>query len=308
MVNVNLTSNQCPLTEVGTVWDIENFSYSCLSTSDTLRSIYVREECVRLWRMLDSLVPNDILFVDGAPGVGKSTLVYGWLMYMAASKNVLWVDKGFDGVSYLKLNKPNGIPMSSTVVTKNSDGTFNQDSYCAGSYSFTRSNSSASSASEVVENVTEFCRNVDILVLDGFTANYVDILKPLVSKRDTIMIGISSFSATSYFASSHYEEIYNNHNKCIRRHRMNSWSYDEYVTVYNNSKLLNQHFTDIAALNERYYYAGGSMRYMCMHKSIVLLIVGDSMSMISDFNSLLDGLSGDTTSTSINMIMSCFNG
>jgi len=52
--------------------------------------IYVRQEIVDLWHLLESSTQPTIL-IYGPPGVGKSVATWAWACYQSASQTVLWV-------------------------------------------------------------------------------------------------------------------------------------------------------------------------------------------------------------------------
>jgi len=73
-----LAEETAAIGDVGSLFDISNFKYLGLAGSN---QIYVRRESKRLWETLEALTASDLLYVDGPPGVGKSTELYGWCMH-----------------------------------------------------------------------------------------------------------------------------------------------------------------------------------------------------------------------------------
>jgi hypothetical protein len=254
--------------KVGSFWDVTSFKYSGLVGSN---QIYVREESRRLWDVLEKLNKNDLLFVDGPPGVGKSTELYGWSMYKSRStdKKVLWLHKGLKGICCIFLNRHRD-----TVYTL------------------------------VAENLVNGLQNLwssleaDIVVFDGFTSDTFKDLVGFFFYKKVILIGCSSYSTGRLLKSCDHEEI----DRLMKRKyfTMNSWKFSEYTVVLKE--------TDESVLREKYYYAGGSMRLM-KYSSLDAIIVDidKSFGAVTDYKTLFQGLTGDSGKESVNFLMQCFD-
>jgi hypothetical protein len=84
---------QTPLpTTNTTLWTISNLEVGGLSRKESDAHHYVRSATQTLW---EDLMKNDHLWIDGCPGVGKSTTVFGWAMHIATKedcqKSVMWL-------------------------------------------------------------------------------------------------------------------------------------------------------------------------------------------------------------------------
>ena len=96
-------------------WTVNGLVYAGLSQINKPINAFVRDESIKLWVALNALRICDKsdcfgecnthsrLWIYGPPGVGKSTEVYGFAMYMATRndvinrKNVLWVHEISNG-------------------------------------------------------------------------------------------------------------------------------------------------------------------------------------------------------------------
>lgn len=67
--------------------------YSLLAET---KRIYIRQDCFKLWAELEK---NTNIFINGAPGTGKSTLAWHWCIYKA-SKERHYLNLTFLGCFY----------------------------------------------------------------------------------------------------------------------------------------------------------------------------------------------------------------
>ena len=51
--------------------------------------LYVREDVVTFWEKLEA--QHKIFFIDGPPGIGKSTAAWAWACYAGRTKPICWI-------------------------------------------------------------------------------------------------------------------------------------------------------------------------------------------------------------------------
>jgi hypothetical protein len=68
---------QSALPGKGEVWVVENTELLSNTALFRVKSIYIRQETVRLWNKLQTLQKENRMVIQGSPGIGKSTEVFG---------------------------------------------------------------------------------------------------------------------------------------------------------------------------------------------------------------------------------------
>src|SRR4051812_7832505 len=87
---LEIGANQQELSESNATWEITN--NSLIGNDLDSVTIYVRNESVRLWSELESSnITNTRMIIQGSPGIGKSTELYGWVLFKRRSCKVLYV-------------------------------------------------------------------------------------------------------------------------------------------------------------------------------------------------------------------------
>lgn len=87
---MELVSTQVEVNETEHVWEVEYLNLSGLAPCSKL---FVRDETRELWLKLNSLSGTNRMIIQGPPGVGKSTELYGWVQFQRKEKNVLYIHR-----------------------------------------------------------------------------------------------------------------------------------------------------------------------------------------------------------------------
>eukprot|EP01036_Dinobryon_divergens_P049641 gene49641-66499_t len=82
---------------------------------------------------------------------------------------------------------------------------------------------------------------------------------------------------------------------------MCSWTFEEYQCAVESNALRGG-----ADLNERYYYAGGSIRFMNKDTAALKPLMDELIARVADFSSLLSGAVGLASANAINTLMAVF--
>lgn len=87
-------TTQLPPTGVGSQWQIENTHLlsGLWNNPFLIASISVRLETMKLWEQLENLTGYNRMLLQGSPGIGKSTELYGWVQYKRATAKVIYIN------------------------------------------------------------------------------------------------------------------------------------------------------------------------------------------------------------------------
>ena len=94
-VVISNIQKKCP--KKGSQWELYHLDHAHLSISNAQQNHFVRDDTIQLWDSLIKLKSNGnnmrAIWIDGCPGVGKSTTLFGWVLFSAVSlrKAILWV-------------------------------------------------------------------------------------------------------------------------------------------------------------------------------------------------------------------------
>lgn len=266
-------STSCGISDVGTVFEVLNTQCSGLSMQLTWK-MYVREECKKLWEMLNGLVINDLLFVTGSPGIGKSTLVYSYCSYKATlpeeKMNIFWIHKDITQVFAIHFH--------------------------SGNYYTFREKDIEMQLSNLIENM-----NVDLVVLDGFTTSFKEAFGGIITKKNTIIVCCTSFASDSSFSTSETESLKEMHGRNrVKRFTMDSWRFEEYVAAEEVGI-----FPEGFDLRAHFAVGGTSIRLLKKDIDEVIITLDKSIEKLNNVELVFEGLSGYAGTDSVNTLMQC---
>jgi hypothetical protein len=267
---------------VGMSWTAHNMLVSGFGLGNyESKDFFVRQATIDLWDQLNSLVVAKLpvagrdyraLWIQGCPGVGKSSVLFGWVNYKATNgSKVLWVHESgkrfyvtrYDGMGYA---------MCSNLNMR--DPTF---------------------WSEFQSIVS--CVKYDIIVLDGVKEFMKELyLNSFRDYTDSLLVGCTSYQSCSYNS----EDGLFNYKKCV----VNSWTLDEYYQGWRARVIPADNEEDILL---RYFYAGGSCRYFVVPDLAQLTsFLRDKIGTVTNYSDLLGGHQGDMSQVSVNSLMQRF--
>ena len=91
---------------------------------------------------------------------------------------------------------------------------------------------------------------------------------------------------------------------CPLMFTVESWKFEEYKEAFKiNLPAFKARYKNLEELEKAYFYAGGSMRFMCSEIKYVIYILESKFNAVSDYSLLLRGLQGDQSDGSINTLM-----
>lgn len=224
--NLELTAQEDPMPGQA-YWTLQSVKLSHLpvqnidSSGNAVRLV-MRGESWRLWHRLKSFPTennaNKTLWLSGPPGIGKSTLLFGWIHYIASNCSTMWVHRigSFWHVAMMR-----GASARYTVV-----------------------NALETSAESTILNM---CSEVTVVVLDALREKLKNLLLAMRDRHPNIFIVISTSYHPGGFSSEESVVV------PYDSHVMLSWKLAEYETALD---MLFPTLT-VDELHERYCYAGG---------------------------------------------------
>jgi hypothetical protein len=232
---------------------------------------FVRQACVDLWNFLDG--DSRFQFVNGPPGVGKSVEVYSYAINSALCKSK-------------KLFYIRSSPTSVIVIYKpGAQG----DMFRLGRFNLFNVDTAISWVQEVISNIDE-------LVVDGTESDFITRLIPIVFEEAKVkLIVCTSFQAVdlSSEAESALAPDY---------FTMPSWTLLELQNACNSHALT---LSD-AELRTKYYFAGGSIRYILTPQPQLIKFLNNKISKVSNPLDILSGRVGLQSNSAVNSLMSVY--
>jgi hypothetical protein len=277
---VRLNKQDPPITAPmrATNWTIQDIKLSNLpiqnaqSSGNTL-NLYMRKEA---WRLYDALElfresTKRTLWLSGPPGIGKSTLLFGWARYVATSQDVefVWVHDSCE--TWLVTKMVGGSQASHTVISGKTD--------------------------QAVSCLSLLCKDAKFVVLDAIR----DKMKSLIFEVRRVNSHPESLclvASTSYqgggFSSEQNVQL-----KYIP-YKMLSWTREEYDAGKN---FLFPRLS-IVEVQELYCYAGGSLRLMLKSDiGDIKSFLNEKLDCVMDPQALLSGLAGMSSPLYVNSLM-----
>eukprot|EP01041_Mallomonas_annulata_P009507 gene9507-19756_t len=241
-------------------------------------TFHIRAECHRLWSFLDDNV-DEVKFVQGPPGVGKSIEVYMYAMH-------------------------NSIKLNRTLLYIHSDiknyHIIYRHEIQAGTISYKRIRKDVNTDNSMYKHLANWLRpilnseTIDLLVVDGLFPNafFTSMCNSKIWKQCQSLIICSSFQAVKIKQDD--ELSFNTFEMC-------SWTYGEYKKAIKSKALIKGD-----DFKERYYYAGGSIRLMKWNIGKVKRTLDRHLSKVQDFSTLLSGHVGYSAESFVNSLMAVF--
>lgn len=147
--------------------------------------------------------------------------------------------------------------------------------------------------------------DVAFIVLDGVASDdFHSKLFLIASSRAKI----KTVSCTSRGAKSFRTEL-DVLMRWPRKVTIDSWKFEEYIDAFKiKLPAFKARYKNIQELQEAYFYAGGSMHFMCADTEEVIDKLDENFNQVSDYSLLLRGLQGDQSKGSINTLMQIIDG
>ena len=207
------------------------------------------------------------LWLYGAPGIGKSTLLYGWSHYVASNFNIpiVWIHS--DGPEWYVVQLRGSTARVAHLVTFVA---FDVNTLC------------------------NLCEGADLVVLDAIREQMTYALIALRQRSAERRLIASTSYRCGGFSSEQSVVV------PFTRHVMFSWTLAQYEAA---RELLLPDVT-VDALRELYCYAGGSLRLLLSNNiSSVKTFLDDKIEFIDDPGKVLSGLAGQSAPAYINSLM-----
>jgi hypothetical protein len=272
---------------VDLIWTVHNLKEAGLSLDSEKVVLYVRNESVELWDALNKQLessltnPNTLFFIEGAPGIGKSTELFGWFLWSTATskKNGCWIHGNVDGSLFYVVE------------------------YLSNAWSYS-----------LISSILEFSfenTKYDVVVLDAIRSDLVTTIT--LAKRNNVPLVIT---CNSYSQSFNTETV--SFLDAPVPHLMKSLEFADYENAIKkgvvicdiNDTLDVQHLVngDLTvkckdALTKKFYFGGKSFRLMQTQIDRLIPMLESAISKVSDKSTLLKGLQGAKSRQYVHTLM-----
>lgn len=283
-VDVVLDEKGSRLSDVGEAWHVRGLNTAGLSSSDCITA-YVREQSKTLWNTLCGLQSGSQdnyrgCWVTGPPGIGKSTEVWGWGLWMSTQiteqrKNMLWVHQTEEYTAkFVKVI--DGI-ISAKELEYNTPLEFR----------------------DCLRQIMKECSNISLIILDGIMKDMKAHVIFLCREFNQVIV----VACTSYQAYDiRTEEIAGPLAKFDYSVTMDSWTLADYKEC-RDKKICFSGLSD-NDLEARYYVAGGSMRLMQLGIPDATKTLDYKLSKVENKSVLLRGMGGPGANNAVNTLLS----
>ena len=262
------------------VWKIQDLQAGGLSLDTDVVYHYRRNEVGRVISKLNAMVVSSRLtsqnkkeircWISGSPGIGTSTTLFGWLSNMGERMNAIWFHRVVPG-TYVVVHMNKGV--WSRILLRSVD---------------------------IARTIIATVKDIDILVLDGFEKNNIDMLfsTAVIKHQKSCIIACTSFGA-SRFSSG--DSVLLNFAEFIS----NSWTLDEYIEC---ERLHITNVCDSESITRQYYYAGGSMKYFHLPIIDIERKIPKDINALYNITDVLKGVLGQCTDRTINSLFQTHGG
>ena len=207
---------------------------------------------------------GNIRSVVGPPGLGKSIAVFVYAVQKAINHRLIYIH-GVDDIIKVVYGQ-NGHYKTSNEISKDNE--------------------------KLLKNWLEYnVRSTDLIVVDGTDTSFIKYLMRLCKHISLIIC--TSFQALDL--NSEQQTIFQ-----VKEFIMDSWALDEYKSAL-EAKVFS--FTEEELL-ERYYYSGGSIRYMFWTLEDVIYFLDKKIRGVDDYFKLLTNNIGPSSDSAVNTLLS----
>ena len=142
-------------------------------------------------------------------------------------------------------------------------------------------------------------------MIDGVTINELNSeLFYLAALRKSVKVVSCTSRGAKSFSTERSQKI-----RYPRKVTVESWKYEEYKEAFKkNLPALKARYKNLEELTKAYFYAGGSMRFMCTDIEEIIDTLESKFNEVSDYSLLLRGLRGDQSKGFVNTLMQIIDG
>lgn len=287
MAEQDFTFEPLPLDAAARTWIVNGLNYAGIGSTSSLTT-YVRRESRDLWETLSSLtVCQDLactgqcdtkrgVWITGPPGVGKSTELFGWGMYMAthpgpSRRNMLWMHLLEDHIYIAIVRVIDGVTYHSKFRKVSVD----------------------------ITHLLELAHDCSLILLDAFRADMKGFVHSFYTEfPQALIVACTSYQCrefnSEYWASMNHLQL----TGCV----VFSWTWEQYCEAWRAGVFGSE--LSLVALEELYYYAGGTIRSMFSKPHKVKEFLSHKLAALSDFGLLLKGFAGEFSPLVLNSLIS----
>ena len=261
--------------ELGRTFDVDLTHTGLADVDKPLMKLYLRQACIDLVDFLTA--DKRVCLITGCPGVGKSVEVFSYTSWLARNMRYLYIHADSLGGVYIIFKKERESPIVQLGrITRLPEKPENLEKL-------------------ILDSLSEKI----MIVLDGALSWLIaQVLYPIrQSKNESVLITCTSFqclekmNSESFFKSS----------TPLHRHTMESWTREEYRSAITSGALQE------TALDEKYYYAGGSVRYFQQPIENLIVFLKATLNRVSNVENLLgNGIVGDASEDAVNSLTAIY--
>lgn len=267
--------------KVGDVIKVDLSNTGLTDAADPILPLYMRNMCLKLCRALEEN-KMQVVMISGCPGVGKSVEVYSYAMWHAS--------KNKKRVLYIHCDELQGF----SIMFKS---TADQNKMELGSKPYT-------SETKVLEDyIIKLLddKKVDLIVLDGALKLLIRRVYIAMIKFKTVML----MTCTSFRGCGKMSPELRVKTAELMRFEMESWTEAEYKAAIAAGALK----FPKRELGERFYYAGGSVRFIQQPIGSLISILQEKIAQVPDMNKLIGtGGVGEASDVAVNSLMAVYDG
>lgn len=261
--------------QLGGTFDVDLTHTGLADVDEPLMKLFLRQACIDLVDFLTA--DKRVCLITGCPGVGKSVEVFSYTSWLARKMRYLYIHADSSGGVYIIFKKERESPIVQLGrITRLPEKPENLEKL-------------------ILDSLSEKI----MIVLDGALSWLIaQVISPIrQSKNESVLITCTSFqclekmNSESFFKSS----------TTLYRHTMESWTREEYKSAIASGALQE------TALDEKYYYAGGSVRYFQQPIEKLIVFLKEKLSRVRNVENLLGiGIVGDASEDAVNSLTAIY--
>ena len=267
--------------KVGDVIKVDLSNTGLTAAVDPILPLYMRDMCLKLYRALKDN-KEQVIMISGCPGVGKSVEVYSYAMWHASE------DK--KRVLYIHCDEVLGF----SIIFKYDA---NVEKMTLGRKPYTPE------PNILVAYIDTLLKEgkVDLIVLDGALVSLIrKVYIEMIKYKTVVLITCTSFRGLGKMSS----EVRVKTAEMVD-FEMESWTEAEYFAAIAADVLK----IPKKELGERYYYAGGSVRFIQQPINSLMRILKEKIAQVPDMNKLIGtGGVGQASDVAVNSLMAVYEG